>query len=462
MPGENEKHPKKQHVEHTNLEPVKIGNFNPTSDSIHHVSTYKKTKKTIIPTGSSQAWVVKHLKPTSEQPTLFEIEGAMGDFYRLFLGPKEPKGRPIMSKSGPVGLMSKLIEGYTPVSSQNIDLQNHEHIRQLAEISVVAMFLEEGDLHEDNLGFNPKDELIKIDHGQSLWSIAKDYHRGGMGTVTDFSLNADDIRRLPDVKEGHSARICPLNDEETRTIANHPVFIEAKFRMLLKIVLMPDEVCQSICHAFISNPQLENRITSHLIDRRNELCGTLINMPEFRKYLIDHPDIINSIKDEYAQFNQEFHKDKHSHRRVDIDQVQDNFNIMLSEAQSHRLGDMLLDKIEIRLKALSSDGSTLAVIKANLFNQLKEKINYHSDEDIHDVFTRWKSQRYVAQNENDRQFDGKTYNEILSIRRKLDPRQTKSSIFISEATNLLKDKQTSKIHYDLDESDHLTLKRKRD
>lgn len=430
---------KKQHVENIHIEPLHVKSFKPSNDSLHHVSTYRKSKK---PAVSTQAWVVKHLKPSSEKPVLFEIEGAMGDFYRLFLGPKEPKGRPIMSESEPVGLMSKLVEGYTPVSSRKINLKNKEHVRQLAEIAVVAMFLEEGDLHEENLGFNAREELIKIDHGQSLWSIAKEFHKGGMGKVIDFSLTADDIRRLPDVREDHTARVCTLDEDEIAAIANDPVFIEAKFKALLKIALMPDQVCKSICEAFISDNGLKNHIAEHLLERRDHLRNTLISMPEFRKYLLDHPDVINEIKYDYAQFNIEFHKGKHTHRKVDLAEVEHNFKTMMNYARDFSLRDLLLDKIEKRLEALSTETSTLAAIKHGLFDQLKASLaEAHTDDEIIHAFDEWKTQTYIAEGDNDKKYDGMTYEAILSTRRKWDPRSTKSSVFISETDELIKDKR---------------------
>ncbi|VVC75505.1 hypothetical protein AQUSIP_07950 [Aquicella siphonis] len=432
---------KKQHVENTRITPISVDDFRPTEGSLHRVTTYKKEGK---PSGSSHAWVVKHLKPTSESPTLFQIEGTAGDFYRLLIGPREPKGRPIMSESKPVGLMSRLVEGYTPVSENNINLSNKKHVRQLAEISVVAAFLEEGDLHEDNLGFNSKGELIKIDHGQSLWSIAKEYHKGGQGTVTDFSLTAEDIRNLPFVRKGHSAKICPLDEEEMKEIALDPVFIETKFKTLLKIALMPDEVCHSICDAFIDDNSLKNEIATHLISRRDELCDTLMTMPEFKLYLIEHPRVIDEIKHEYGQFNVEFRKGKHSHRRVDIDAVEARFQVMVENVKTESLYSTLMTKVQERLDALSSETSTLAGIKRELFTDLKSRLlDAHSDEQVIDVFDNWIAQSYHAQGKKDVKYDGMTCEDIMSTRRKWDPRVTKSSIFITETKTLLENKRTN-------------------
>ena len=154
---------KKQHVDSNKIKPIEVKDFKPTVNSSHDVSTYEKEKK-----GKSEpsknAWVVKHLKK-EENPALSEIEGAAGDFYRLLIGSRQPKVRTIIERSGydlPTGVMSKLVDKYKTIREQSIDLTNTNQIRQLAEIFVVAGFLEEADLSDENLGFNAQNELVKM------------------------------------------------------------------------------------------------------------------------------------------------------------------------------------------------------------------------------------------------------------------------------------------------------------
>ncbi|VVC75613.1 hypothetical protein AQUSIP_09030 [Aquicella siphonis] len=444
----------------SHLERLKGVEVEKAEDSAHHVDLVHKVHKEHL---RGRGWFLKTIKPTKEEPEHFQIEAALGDYYRLMVGVREPKNRPVAQRyddSKTLELISKGVEGFKPLAKRPLNFKNPQQLKDLAEILVACYFLEEIDLHEDNIGFDKHNRVVKIDHGMSLWPIMQRYAVRG-GKDVEHDIVPDELRRFPSTDE-ESQAAWGITADKADVLMCHPVFVAAKFKAMLKIALLPDEAIADIADAYVSDSHLVDEIAGHLIERRNQLIKSLYQVPEFIDYLIKNPRAVEDILADIDVYNGTF-KEKDAHRRVSIDAMRRQYNSLFPEQglKFLQVKHKMLTAIEERLTGLKGDAKLLAGIKKDFYTELKTDIgNVTSMQGLRKKFNDWLESRYEAQGPGDAHLGGKTYREILSHRRVfLNPIPPKSTGFISDMQALLvpekKDKKQEKepISYYYDESD---------
>jgi hypothetical protein len=425
----------KKRMDPNNIKPVKDKGDQVAEGVAHPVATATKISKLNMHT-----WFHKRLVATRERPEVFQIEGALGDFYRIAVGVREPKNRPVASHDfheGTYAIMSKGVEGYQSLEKRSLDLSNKQQKEDLAEILVACHFFVEKDLHKDNIGFNSDGRLVKIDHGMSLWPITQRYalkHNEEKGAI---KISPYDLQKFPNNDENSQSKCVIMPDSAVDKLASDPDFINAKFKTMLKIALMPDKAFEGIAEAYISSSDLAKEVSEFLIERRDQLTQALYETPEFFTFLGNNPDIFEKIDNEIDEYNRTV-KDKDEERRVSS----------MSQRRFQAFGDDTLrfydakhkmtGMIHVRLAALANDTSMLATAKTALYNDLLEGVQTARDiEQMRGTFTEWLNNRYHADDNSD--MDNQTARDILSTRRNswdfFPPHSVK---FIDNATDLLK------------------------
>src|SRR5437870_10174551 len=85
----------KKRIHPDRVRPVKQQTIDIAKETAHSVSIAKKipTENTI--SANQHTWFYKRLQKTREQPEAFQLEATSGEYYRLIVGLREPKNRPV-------------------------------------------------------------------------------------------------------------------------------------------------------------------------------------------------------------------------------------------------------------------------------------------------------------------------------------------------------------------------------
>lgn len=85
-----------------------------------------------------------------------------------------------------------------------------------------------------------------------------------------------------------------------------PVFNADKWKVFLKSIFIEGDILNHIVDAHTQSPSLNKELKSYLGKRMKDLHVVLSKIPEFRNYLLSHPEMIETIKDELHEYNKEF------------------------------------------------------------------------------------------------------------------------------------------------------------
>jgi hypothetical protein len=96
--------------------------------------------------------------------------------------------------------------------------------------------------------------------------------------------------------------------------------------MFLKRILIPREVYEAIGLATISSDKKRNEFVEHKCNKTEALKSVLLNMPEFQNYITTNPEVITQIKNEFAEYNKDYKKEKDEYLHVDLNKIENNFN----------------------------------------------------------------------------------------------------------------------------------------
>lgn len=290
-----------------------------------------------------------------------EIEAFNALCFEVLLGEHTAKVKLVHdNKKKIIGTVSELIPDYYSFAHYF-----DEHDNQLPDIAEllesefcrlwVAVYTEtENDFHLDNYGYgkNSKNESIcvKLDHGNASWPVLAKHEKSHLlaeygndrtanlhrADIRDkFAISIRDIVTFPLIKDAHPYH-CISNTEATlkfQDLKDHPGFLAQKYFTFLKRILLDVSLFEAFATATISNSHIRKDLVAHKEVRTRELAKTLIQIPGFRKYILENPEVIDNIVAEFEHYNLTHTHKKNRSLDVDIDKVRERYAALQKQCE---------------------------------------------------------------------------------------------------------------------------------
>ncbi|MDR3491848.1 MAG: hypothetical protein P4M12_07405 [Gammaproteobacteria bacterium] len=214
------------------------------------------------------------------------IEQTAQEFFRLIM-PWQPKTR-ICFHDGNIYLLSEEIVGF--ISFDNVlEEEGYDVLKKkifsareyLAGIIIIALFLNESDLKNANVGFSREGKIIKID---GEFCFTKNYDK------TSNTITPDDLKSLPKlisyspynwfdyIRADVNHDDCEFFDEN---LNQDNEFRNAINKTILKIIILPSQFIK----AFIESYDSFEELTDIMIERREMLTNAALRCDSFIDYL---------------------------------------------------------------------------------------------------------------------------------------------------------------------------------
>lgn len=233
--------------------------------------------------GHSSNWIVK----IADNPVIARHEVLAQEFFRLFI-PHQPQTR-IAKDEKDYFVCSEKVESYKSLPYGEGKLFEDGTYTGLGQAILVAVFLQEVDLKNGNIGLDKDGRVIKIDGDQCLASL--------LDERLHFSLTPEVIANLP--SKGDFAANNWLDDKRTNSfflpskilnpiaLSKNDLFRGEINQATLKICLMPDEFIEKFVEFYIpeENEISRNSYIDLIKNRRNTLKLSAVQNDSFRHYL---------------------------------------------------------------------------------------------------------------------------------------------------------------------------------
>lgn len=234
--------------------------------------------------GSSKIWILKEIN----DPYKAKIELFAQEFNRL-VSPHQPETRLMRDASNNVHfILSEESRDYQPIPENSAESFNNGRYTGLGQVLICAMFLQEIDLKNGNVGIDHLNRVIKIDGDRSLISLqskktyaSKSYKQTPKAianlpeNVDFYSFNWLNFVRMEKVQTSNT-----LVDPRLR---ERPHFQQEINEAMLKIVLLPDYLISHF--ADIIFPADSTRFIEFFKSRRDELLESAFSNTLFLNYL---------------------------------------------------------------------------------------------------------------------------------------------------------------------------------
>lgn len=297
----------------------------------------------------------KILKEYPSQRTGIDFEVANAMVQRVLLGQKHPKVKAVHGSNGERrGLVSNLLPEFK--SFKSIYNERNGHLPSIKPLikkgfveGWVSAFTESNDdQHSGNYGLIMSSDTVGfIDDDRLDWNLTSKYAEKDPYCRSIFSkyipantfpITEHDILNFPvltDAKPRHWLGIQERNSHDlfNRTIdihalAKNPDFIAYKWYQFLKRILVPNKVFEAIAAEAFRSPKQAEKFVANKAARTKKLEEVLLGIPEFRHFVLAHPDMIDRILKEFQESNQDYKKEEDAHLRISLDEVKGKFNAL--------------------------------------------------------------------------------------------------------------------------------------
>jgi hypothetical protein len=305
----------------------------------------------------------------------FEVFNAL--CYQVLLDDRHPNVIAVHNNSGEfVGIASELIPEFKSLHDYFKDIQcvlfkpeqytNHllgksdlkQSLRspsleillkgEIVKVWAAAYTQCESDLHGGNVYFGIDNFFGKIDDDRSSIQYTAKYHSidpekgstilGYSAPVDAFRVTERDILNFPKLLDAKPKNWPDRSDNnliQFDELIQQEKYINDKYYMFLKRILVPDETYQQIVNIASSSEKRKNQMLTQQCQKTKELEKVLVNMSEFQSYVLSHLSAVAEICDEFERINK---KQKKFGMSIDIGSVNRKFNVIhqtIKEAVEH-------------------------------------------------------------------------------------------------------------------------------
>jgi len=267
------------------LEDIRL-NFTPLHDSELSAAGSSIARSHIVLrgrlAGSSKIWINKEMR----DPVVARREFLAQEFLRL-INPYQPETRLMKDGSNNVHyIFSEEVKGFRPLPEDDCDNFANGTYRGLGQAMICAMFIQEADFKNGNVGLDRNGNVIKID---GYWAFSSKRKRkiGKQFDITDGTISS-----LPFPADFYTFNWLDLVEQgmsySSSLIVESSLSREEQFQAevnqaMLKICLLPKVVLQSLVDECFPAGGGEYLIL--LQTRKKILTDVALNNASFRQYL---------------------------------------------------------------------------------------------------------------------------------------------------------------------------------
>ncbi|WP_133136539.1 hypothetical protein [Legionella rowbothamii] len=231
--------------------------------------------------GSGKTWIKKEMP----DPAVARIEVLAQEFFRLII-PHQGETRLLQDKSTGVHyILSEEVQGYRDLPLGEAHNFANGHYTGLGQALVGAMFLQEIDLKNGNIGLDAQGRVAKIDGD---WCFAQ----GRYGDEDSYNITPEAIAQLPYPKDFYAFNWLDLISQGTAlsasnivapSLSSSPQFRAEVNQALLMITLLPNSFIEHFVDAYI--PAGGERYVDLIKSRRGQLLASALQNTSFMDYL---------------------------------------------------------------------------------------------------------------------------------------------------------------------------------
>lgn len=232
--------------------------------------------------GSSKVWFCKKMR----DPEAAKRELLAQEFFRLLI-PHQPVTLLAKDKDGSLYVLSEEVNGYHALPTNQANSFTDGTFTGFGEALVNAMFFQEVDLKNGNIGLDNQNRVIKIDGDWCFAEFHKDFNND-----SPFKLTPKAIESLPYPMDFPAFewldfiqrwKQCPFSSIVPFDL-NHSVQFRAEVNQaLLKICLLPDTYIEAFADFYL--PSESAPFIQLIKDRRNELQQSALQNDSFVNFL---------------------------------------------------------------------------------------------------------------------------------------------------------------------------------
>ncbi len=229
--------------------------------------------------GSGKTWIKKEML----DPEVAKIELLAQEFFRLII-PHQGETRLLENKSTGVHyILSEEVKGYRDLPQGEAHNFANGHYTGLGQALVTAMFLQEIDLKNGNIGLDEQNRVAKIDGD---WCFAEGRYGGG-----SYKITPEAIARLPYPQDFYTFNWLDLIMQNTMraksqivnpSLSSSPQFRAEVNQALLMICLLPDSFIGHFVDAYM--PAGGERFVHLIKSRRDQLLTSALQNSSFLEY----------------------------------------------------------------------------------------------------------------------------------------------------------------------------------
>ena len=257
------------------------GNFKaeggPVSSEASH--THAVSRGTLM--GSDKTWINK----STDNLPVAQIEILAQEFFRLLI-PHQSETRLLHdSSTGTYHILSEEVPGYRKLPlNQAVKFKNGTY-SGLGQVVVGAMYAQEIDLKNGNVGLDDQNRVAKIDGD---WCFAEGRYGSGAYRITPQTIASLPYPRgfyvynwLDVTNQGVAVANSDIIDPD---LTDSPQFRAEVNQAMLRICVLPDSFIEPFVTAFMTDGDAKPFINK-MEQRRNELQASALQNPSFQAYL---------------------------------------------------------------------------------------------------------------------------------------------------------------------------------
>lgn len=232
---------------------------------------------------SDKQWI----KKSTNNKATAEIEIMAQEFFRLII-PHQSETRLLHDPTDDTYyILSEEVPGYKPLPSNKASNFRNGTYTGLGQVLVAALYLQEIDLKNGNVGLDNQNRVAKIDGD---WCFAEGRYQGG---GLHYSITPETIASLPYPKDFYAFNWLDIIQQEVaypvshiidNTLTDSPQFRAEVNQAMLKICLLPDSLIERYVAKFKSGDDTAAFIEK-MKARRNVLQASALQNPSFQAYL---------------------------------------------------------------------------------------------------------------------------------------------------------------------------------
>lgn len=252
---------------------------------------------------SDKDWFCKEMRNTS----IAEIEVLAQEFFRLII-PTQPETRNLVNPiSGRRYILSEAVPGFRRLPENEPHNFSNGKYKGLGQVLVSAVFLQETDLKNGNLGLNSADQVIKIDGDKCFSEVTERSLENISPFRRNYNITPRTIASLPypidfhvfnwldvvNMRGYHRSSGNRQGNIVSQALSEAPQFRAEVNQALLKISLLPDKFIEKFVSSYVSLDEIK---LIRLIEfRREELKRSALQNLSFKQYL-DTQDAKNDVQ----------------------------------------------------------------------------------------------------------------------------------------------------------------------